>query len=139
MLLEHPATVVPTRLAKNDLNYTFYRDLVDHRDLLTGGQQHLLAHLKRRHFKNHLTEGFHHTASIFTLIDHPEAYNHVHCGEPCRGGRVTCRDGFFCQNCANVPANDFLKKTVTRFEPGHWFFVTLSASAALHGGSHWQI
>lgn len=123
---EHPVTPTTERLAKNDLNYTSYGELVDNRDLLSCAQRDLLGHLNRRHLKKHLTDEFNFTASIFTLIEHPEAYNHVHCGERRTGGRVKCNDAFFCQNCANIPANEFLEKTVTRFEPGKWFFVTLS-------------
>jgi hypothetical protein len=135
MSLEHPVTTTTEPLAKNDLNYTSYGELIEHRDLLSGAQRDLLSHLSRRHLKGHLTDEFNFTASIFTLLDHPEAYNHVHCGEARKGGRVTCRDPFFCQNCANIPANQFLEKTVTRFEPSHWFFVTLSFEPLVPFGS----
>lgn len=118
---------MPTpRLAKNDLNYTSYADLAKHSNLLSEAQRDLLSHLNRRKLKAKWTGLFSNNASILTLTEYPDVYNHVHCGEKCSTGHVTCKNLMFCERCANGPAIAFLKKSVTRFKNGKWCFVTFS-------------
>ena len=119
------------RKAKNDLNYTFYGELTENRELLSPTQQQLLSDLNYRRRRGSMSDVFHFNASIFTMVEHGEACNSVHCGQRCKGGRVSCGHRFFCQNCANIPANDFLRQTVLQFGRGHWFFVTLSFDSAV--------
>lgn len=130
-----PVTTVYQIAAKNDLNYTNYSELLDNRELLCETQQELASQSHRRWRSGAMSDEFHFQALIFALINHRDAYNHVHCGESCSSGRVVCDDPIFCQNCANIAANAFLEKTVTRFDRGHWFFLTLSFTDPVPFGS----
>lgn len=125
----------PEHLAKNDLNYTSYGELVDRRDLLSDTQQRFLSFLNYRKLKKGLPEQAAFTGSIFAMIDHPDAYDHVHCGRLGKNRKGACGQPFFCQKCAYIRATKFLKKTVTRFDRGGWFFATLSFTEPVVFGS----
>jgi hypothetical protein len=132
---QHPVTPPTVDVAKNDLNYTSYGELVDRRDLLSDTQQQLLSFLNYRKLQKGLPEQVAFTGSIFTMIEHGSAFNLVHCGRVGKSRRGVCREPFFCQNCARRKAREFLRKTVTRFDRGSWFWATLSFSDPVVFGS----
>lgn len=134
-LEQHPVTLPTADVAKNDLNYTSYGELVDCRDLLSEKQQRLLSFLNYRKFRKNLPEQAAFTGSIFTMIQHGSAFNLVHCGGLGKSRKGLCREPFFCHKCARRKANEFLRKTVTRFDRGSWFLATLSFSDPVVFGS----